>query len=101
MLWGRSNTNIHTENSEEFFNEEDFKKIKMTFSGRVVTIIIASLSLISALAWEDALHDLFRALFADSESLGAKMLYAVLVTFLAVIASVLVGRRFLRRARRK
>ncbi|MCX6757946.1 MAG: DUF5654 family protein [Candidatus Nomurabacteria bacterium] len=100
MFWNK-NTNIHTESTEEFFDDESFKEIKMTFIGRVVTIIIASLSLIAALAWEETLHDLFREFFTSSESIQGKLLYAILVTLLTVIVSVFVGRRFLKKARRK
>jgi len=100
MLW-KDELNIHTENSEEFFDEQGFKEVKTNFIGRVVTIIIASLSLISALAWEETLHDLFREFFTSSESIGAKLGYSVLVTLLAVVISVFVGRRFLKKARGK
>ena len=100
MFWNKD-TNINTENTKEFFEEEDFREIKMTFIGRVVTIIIASLSLIAALAWDETLHDLFREFFTSSESIGAKLGYAILVTLLTVVISVLVGRRFLKKARNK
>ena len=100
MLW-KDELNIHTKNSEEFFDEQGFREIKANFIGRVVTIIIASLSLISALAWEDALHDLYNRYFTNSQTIGGKLGYAVTLTFLAVIVSAIVGRRFLKKARKK
>lgn len=48
------------------------------------TLITAALSLVAALAWNDAIQSLFQELLGVAGSLYAKFLYAILVTILSV-----------------
>jgi len=88
------------ETVEKFFSDEISREIRFDFIGRVVTIIIASLSLIAALAWEDALHELYLEFVKDADTFGAKIIFASIVTLFAVIISVILGKMFLRKAKK-
>lgn len=48
----------------------------------------ASLGLVAALAWNDAIQSLFHELFGTQSGLVAKFLYALLVTILVVTVTV-------------
>ena len=78
----------------------EMKDIKTEFVGRIVTIIIAGLGLISVLAWDDALKDLYRSIVADSSSLNGKFGYAIVITLFGVIVSIILGRAFLRKKKK-
>ena len=72
---------------KEFLREYEVDRVGVEFRNRVVTLTIASLGLITALAWDETLRALFHQLFGDSESLGAHALYALVITVLAVLIS--------------
>lgn len=102
MEWGMNkNPDIHTETSEGFFEESAVREVKTKLFNHMTTIVIASLSLISALAWEEALHDLYELYFHNSQTILGKFGYAVLVTLITVIISVIIGRGYIKRARNR
>lgn len=55
-------------------------------------LIIAAFGLVAALAWNDTIKAVFKALFGTSESIGAMLTYAVIVTVIAVIAAIQTGK---------
>lgn len=56
---------------------------------QTVSLILGGLSLVAALAWNDAVISLFKELFPETNgSLIAKFSYAVVVTVVIVIVSV-------------
>ena len=89
---------VHRE--REFFNDEETADIKLDFFGRMVTIMIAALGLITALAWDRTLEDIFTSLFGPLNSLSRKISYAVLITVLAVVLSIILRKYFIRKKRR-
>ncbi len=54
---------------------------------RMTELVTAALSLVAALAWNDAIQALFRYFFHDAGSLYAKFLYALFITAVIVIIS--------------
>lgn len=84
----------------ENIKETRAKDIQTEFIGRIVTIIIAGLGLISVLAWDDALKSLYRNIVENSDSLLGKFGYASIITFIAVVVSVILGRAFIKKKRK-
>ena len=56
---------------------------------KIVQLLTAAFGLVAALAWNEAVQGLFRALFPEAGDLLAKFVYAVVVT--AVVALVSLG----------
>ena len=88
---------INTAHTTEFFEEESLHDIKLDFMTRLVTIVIAALGLITALAWDRTLEDLFTAFFGPLNSLSQKITYAVLITLLAVCVTLMLRRTYIRK----
>ncbi len=85
---------------EEFLKKYELHRIHLDVLGRVVTLIIASLSLIAALAWDTALKHLFENWFGAAGTLSEEMFYAVIITALAVIISIVLGKLFVKRKKK-
>ena len=52
----------------------------------------AAFGLVAALAWNSAIQELFRRVYAPGSALWALLAYAVLVTLVAVLVILLIGR---------
>ncbi|WP_214021701.1 DUF5654 family protein [Methanoculleus sp.] len=58
----------------------------------ISALITAAFGLVAALAWNEAIQELFRLIFGDQSSFVAMLAYALLVTIIAVIATIWIGR---------
>ncbi len=83
---------ISFEETKELLKELKVSAVADQFSNRVITLIIASLGLTTALAWDDTLKSLFHAIFGAGDSLDAKLLYSVLITLIAVVITLVLAR---------
>lgn len=102
---------MNKKNEEQFsLSVEDFEKaltehgieVRDKFSSRIITIIIAGFGLITVLAWDEVLQDIFLKIFGGGEiTLGEKVIYALAVTLIATSASALITRYFLRKKKAK
>ena len=88
------------EETDELLREIHVEQVANQFSNRVITLVIASLGLTTALACYDTLKQLFQAIFGAADTLGSKLLYSILVTLIAVLTTLLLA-RFLRKRRKK
>jgi hypothetical protein len=79
---------------EKFLEKYELHRLRSDFVARVITLIIASLGLIAALAWDTALKHLFEDLFGATGTLAEELSYAVVITVIAVIISVSLGKLF-------
>ncbi len=86
---------------ERFIKETEDNHLHWEFVGRVVTFIIASQGLITALAWDDTFKHMFAKLFGGLETMEQELLYAILLTFLTITTSVILSRAFLKKHSRK
>jgi hypothetical protein len=59
---------------------------------KIAALVTAAFGLVAALAWNDAIKTIFKAIFGDKGSIAAMVIYAVIVTIIAVIATIWVGR---------
>lgn len=83
---------ISFEETKELLKELKVSAVADQFSNRVITLIIASLGLTTALAWDDTLKELFHAIFGVNDTLGSKLLYSVLITLIAVSITLILAR---------
>ncbi|MFY9484863.1 MAG: DUF5654 family protein [Patescibacteria group bacterium] len=69
------------------------KRFRQEIREQVTGYIIGGLGLVAGLAWNEAIKQLIEDVFPLGQgSLAAKLVYAVVVTVLVVLASVLVMR---------
>ena len=73
------------------------RDVRTEFIGRIVTIVIAGLGLISVLAWDEALKNLYASIVKNAESMSGKFWYAVIITFLGAVASMIISHIFLKK----
>lgn len=59
---------------------------------KLAALITAAFGLVAALAWNGAIQAIFKALFGSPDSIGAMLIYAVVVTLVAVWATIKIGR---------
>lgn len=62
------------------------------FLQTMITLASASLGLVAALAWNDAIKAAIHRVFGESESVAGLFTYAVLATLLAIVVVALLGR---------
>lgn len=68
----------------------------MTLREEVLTQIAALLTvafgLVAALAWNGAIQAIFKQIFGTADSIPAQLSYAVIVTIIAVVATIMIAR---------
>ncbi len=63
------------------------KSLRLETLERSHDLITAALSLVGALAWNDAVQTLFKMIFGEAASIFAKFLYAGLMTVVIITAT--------------
>jgi multisubunit Na+/H+ antiporter MnhG subunit len=58
----------------------------------LAALITAAFGLVAALAWNTAIQEIFRIIFGDQSGVVAMIIYAVVVTAIAIIATIMIGR---------
>ena len=75
--------------------KEESKIMKTEFSDRIIGFIVGALSLVAGLAWNDAIKALLDYLFPlQKDGILAKFVYAVIISLVVVIISLLLMRWF-------
>lgn len=59
---------------------------------KLAALITAAFGLVAALAWNGAIKAIFLKVFGDSEGLGPMLIYAILVTIIAVLATIWIAK---------
>ncbi|MFA5745102.1 MAG: DUF5654 family protein [Candidatus Paceibacterota bacterium] len=59
---------------------------------KLSVLITGAFGFVAALAWNSAIQEIFKVLFGESSSIVAMVLYATVVTIVAVIATVWIGK---------
>ena len=62
------------------------------FLQTMITLASASLGLVAALAWNEAIKAAIRHVLGEGESLGALFLYAILATAVAVVVLLILAK---------
>lgn len=72
---------------EEVTTSESERSLRLEILEQVQKLATASLGLVAALAWNDAVQALFQYIFGAQSNLAAKFFYAILVTVLIVVVT--------------
>ena len=59
---------------------------------KLAALITAAFGLVAALAWNGAIQALFVKYFGVASTIGPMLTYAVLVTIIAVVATIIIGK---------
>ncbi|MDI6720006.1 MAG: DUF5654 family protein [Methanomicrobiales archaeon] len=59
---------------------------------KMSALITAAFGLVAALAWNEAIQAIFTEVFGEAGNIPAQLGYAILVTIIAVIATIWIGR---------
>src|SRR3989344_2047122 len=82
---------------EDFLSRRELSKLRIAFVKKMAILVISAFGLVAALAWDEALKSIFRYFIKNLTELQEKILYAAIVTILAVIASIVLSKLFLKR----
>ena len=58
----------------------------------MITLAAASLGLVAALAWNEAIKALIKSVLGEDDSLAGLFTYAILATIIAIVVLLLLGR---------
>ena len=72
--------------------EEKEPPMKILIVDKMSALITAAFGLVAALAWNEAIKAIFKEVFGSSESVAPMLAYAITVTIIAVILTILVAR---------
>ncbi|RZN38010.1 MAG: hypothetical protein EFT35_05405 [Methanophagales archaeon ANME-1-THS] len=59
---------------------------------KIAALMTAAFGLVAALAWNGAILEIFRAIFGTTETIVGMLVYAVVVTIIAVVMTIWIGR---------
>jgi len=59
---------------------------------KIAALVTAAFGLIAALAWNGAIKAIFLKVFGEAEGIGPMLVYAILVTIIAVVVTIWVGK---------
>ena len=59
---------------------------------KIASLVTAAFGLVAALAWNGAIQAIFKQVFGTAEGIVSMLVYAVVVTIIAVIATVWIGK---------
>lgn len=66
--------------------------VKTEVIEKMAALITGAFALVAALAWNGAIQAIFKTLFGDASSMLAMIIYAVIITIIAVFATIWIGR---------
>ena len=73
--------------------DEDTKPtMKTEILDKIAALVTAAFGLVAALAWNHAIKTIFKEIFGEQSAIGPMLLYAILVTIIAVILTIIVAR---------
>ncbi|NLI73947.1 MAG: hypothetical protein GX369_04155 [Euryarchaeota archaeon] len=71
---------------------EEEKSTRTTIIETIVALMTAAFGLVAALAWNDAIQTVIKSIFPAEDDPTGKLIYAVIITIVAVISIILIGR---------
>ena len=72
--------------------EQEGKSTTTLIIETIVALMTAAFGFVAALAWNDAIQTIIRTVFPAEDDPTGKLIYAVIITIIAVIAIILIGR---------
>lgn len=67
--------------------------VKIVIVDKISALVTAAFGLVAALAWNEAIKAIFKEIFGTADAIIPMLIYAIVVTIAAVIASILVARQ--------
>jgi len=71
---------------------DEEKSFKVQFLESLSALIISAFGLVAALAWNETIKAAVKAIFGDADDLVGMAIYAIIVTIIAVAATMLITR---------
>jgi len=59
---------------------------------KLAALITAAFGLVAALAWNGAIQAIFKSIFGEASSIAAMVIYAVVITLIAVWVTISIGK---------
>lgn len=59
---------------------------------KIAALITAAFGLVAALAWNEAIQEIFRLVFGEQSGVWAMIAYAIIVTIIAIVVTIWIGR---------
>ena len=59
---------------------------------KIASLVTAAFGLVAALAWNGAIQAIFKKVFGTAEGIGSMLTYAIIVTIIAVLVTIWIGR---------
>lgn len=66
--------------------------IKVEILDKLAALVTAAFGLVAALAWNEAIKTIFKEIFGSADAIGPMLVYAIVVTIIAVILTIVVAR---------
>ena len=66
--------------------------MKAEILDKIAALITAAFGLVAALAWNGAIRAIFEAIFGSADNITAMLIYAVVVTIIAVLVTIWIAR---------
>jgi hydrogenase-4 membrane subunit HyfE len=66
--------------------------MKAEMMDKLAALITAAFGLVAALAWNGAIRAIFEAIFGTADNITAMLIYAVVVTIIAVLVTIWIAR---------
>lgn len=66
--------------------------LKSEVVDKIAALITAAFGLVAALAWNGAIQAIFAEVFGEAGNIAAMLGYAILVTVIAVVVTIWIGR---------
>ena len=73
-------------------SEEKPTPLKVEVLEKIAALITVAFGLVAALAWNEAIKAIFKEIFGSAEAIAPMLIYAILVTIIAVILTIIVAR---------
>lgn len=68
------------------------ERVNSAVAEKMTALIIAAFGLVAALAWNEAIKAIFTRVFGSAEGLGPMLTYAIVVTVIAVVVTLVIGK---------
>lgn len=72
--------------------KETVVEVKTQVLATIATLMTTAFGLIAALAWNEAIKAIILELFPKQGGVTGLLIYAVLITIIAVVATIIIGR---------
>jgi TRAP-type C4-dicarboxylate transport system permease small subunit len=66
--------------------------MKAEILDKITALVTAAFGLVAALAWNGAIRAIFEAAFGSADNIPAMLIYAVVITIIAVLVTIWIAR---------